>query len=344
MKIKGDIAKSRDISALGIVGDYLVIGSDETDRCQVLKSAGRGYALLADRDVVLADDGKEVDIEGIACEGRRVYVDRFPCLRSTKTCRKRNPTGRTGERIEQIRYYPSRDLLARFTLQENGKASSLEKTSLRSVIETNPILRPFARIPANENGVNIEGLAVKEGRLYVGFRGPILRGNYVPVLACDFDHVDSAKLLWVNLDGLGIRDLAATKDGFLILAGPMGDGPGSFKVFSWNGRDCLPGVERPDKAGEIKELCRIPHEEQRQGRGNRDHARKRVFLRISDRLRRPARRRHRAISAFQALSAVDCGWACSSLAEWLEQPGVSVGGAMSRQRMCAIVDIAPLIC
>jgi hypothetical protein len=260
VKIEGDIVKSRDISALGIVGNYLVIGSDETDRCQVLESTGLGYALRRDRDIVLADDGKEVDIEAITCWGRRVYAIGShayvrPALEKDDSYRKNR------RRIEEIRYHPARDVLARFTLDENGKASSVEKTSLRAVIERNPILRPFARIPATENGVNIEGLAVKEERLYIGFRGPVLRGNYVPVMTCKFEHVDAAELLWVNLRGLGIRDLAATNDGFLILAGPMGDGPGSFRIFSWNGHDCLPGVKRADTPGEIKELCRIPHED-----------------------------------------------------------------------------------
>jgi hypothetical protein len=266
VKIKGNIAKSKDISALGIVGDYLVIGSDEADRCQVLKSTDRGYTLLKDSDVVLANDGKEVDIEGIACEGRRVYVVGSHAYVRPKLD-KEEPYRKNRERIGQIRYHPSRDVLARFTLQENGRASSLEKTSLRSVIEANPILRPFARIPDKENGVNIEGLAVKQGRLYIGFRSPILRDNYVPVLTCDFDHVDSAKLLFVRIEGLGIRDLAAVKDGILILAGPMGDGPGSYKIFLWNARDCLPGVERQDEAGEIKELCQIPHEDNGRAEG-----------------------------------------------------------------------------
>jgi hypothetical protein len=266
VKLNGNIAQSRDISALGIVGDYLVIGSDETDRCQILKATDRGYALLKDNDVVLAADGNEVDIEGIACEGRRVYAVGShayvrPKLDKEQSYRKNRA------RIERIRYHPSRDLLARFTLQEDGTLSSIEKVSLRSVIEANPILRPFARIPDKENGVNIEGLAVKQGRLYLGFRAPILRDNYVPVLTCDFDHVDSAKLLFVNLDGLGVRDLAATKEGFLILAGPMGNGPGAYKIFFWNGHDCLPGVRRPDPAGEIKELCRIAHEDKAHAEG-----------------------------------------------------------------------------
>jgi hypothetical protein len=259
VKIKGCIANDKDISALAIVGDHLLIGSDETDRCQILKSTVGGYTLLSDNDVVLADGGKEVDIEAMACEGRRVYVIGSHARVRPKP-REEGTYKKNRERIERVRDYASRDLLARFTLTEDGRASSLEKLSLRSAIEANPILGPFARIAANENGVNIEGLAVKNGTVYVGFRSPILRGNYVPVLLCDFDHIDSCRLLFTKLEGLGIRDIAATKDGFLILAGPMGDGPGSFKLFSWNGLDCLPGGKRPDPVGETRELCRIPCE------------------------------------------------------------------------------------
>jgi hypothetical protein len=260
VKVRGDIVKNKDVSALAIVGEYLVLGSDEADRCQILRSDRGGYTVQAGSDVVLNGDGKEVDVEAIACQGQRVYVVGShayvrPALEKADSYRKNR------RRIEEIRYHPSRDLLARFTLDQNGKASAVEKTSLRSVIERNPILRPFAKIPATENGVNIEGLAVKEERLYVGFRGPVLRGNYVPVLTCDFEHVDAAELLWLNLHGLGIRDLAATSDGFLILAGPMGDGPGSFRIYFWNGHDCLPGVKRADTPGEVKELCRIPHKD-----------------------------------------------------------------------------------
>jgi hypothetical protein len=257
VKLEGKIANSTDISALAIVGDYLVIGSDETNRCQILKANNGGYTLLPGGDVVLADNDQEVDIEGICRRGRQVYVVGSHSYVRPRL-HKEETYANNREQIEKIRVHPTRDVLARFSLQEDGKAVSIEKTSLRSVIDANPVLRSFARIPGKENGVNIEGLAIKGGELYIGFRSPVLHDNYVPVLICDFEHVDAAKLIYVNLKGLGIRDLTAASEGFLILAGPMGDGPGSYRIFYWNGFDCLPGVERREKPGEIRELCRIP--------------------------------------------------------------------------------------
>jgi hypothetical protein len=47
----------------------------------------------------------------------------------------------------------------------------------------------------------------------------------------------------------------------------MGNGPGAFKLFFWNGLDCLPGVDRAEKAGEIRELCKIPQEEKAKPEG-----------------------------------------------------------------------------
>jgi len=61
--------------------------------------------------------------------------------------------------------------------------------------------------------LDIEGIAVDDGWLYVGFRGPVFRDNYVPVLKLKFDqHEKSAKLLFVKLDGGGIRDMVPGKD------------------------------------------------------------------------------------------------------------------------------------
>jgi hypothetical protein len=258
VKLKGDLAEAKDISALGIMGDYLILASDETNRCQVLKSTNRGYALLPENDIELAAGNEEVDIEGIACDGNQVYAigsHSFvrPRLKEDESVQNNR------ERLERINPPLARDLLARFSLDKDGKASSIERRSLRPVIEGSKLLRPFARIPGKENGVEIEGIAVKSGRLFIGFRGPVLRENYVPILTCEFDRVQAAKLVFVNLGGRGVRDLTGVRDGFLILAGPMGNGRGTYCIYSWNGHDCLPGIDKAEKES-IKELCEIPHE------------------------------------------------------------------------------------
>jgi len=106
-----------------------------------------------------------------------------------------------------------------------------------------------------ENGVDIEGIVVRDGKVYLGFRGPVLRGNYVPVVSFEFEEPDEYELMFIELGGRGVRDLAATDDGFLLLAGPVGDGDGSYQLHWWNGEDCIPGGGSP--GGETKLLGKI---------------------------------------------------------------------------------------
>jgi hypothetical protein len=100
---------------------------------------------------------------------------------------------------------------------------------------------PRAIAPYMENGIDIEGVADKDGTVYVGFRGPVLRGNFVPVMVFDFEQPDEYDLRFVQLEGRGIRDIAAVQDGFIILAGAVGDGDTSYRLYVWNGQDCVPG-------------------------------------------------------------------------------------------------------
>ena len=100
----------------------------------------------------------------------------------------------------------------------------------------------FTKIPSKENGIDIEGIASDGDKLYIGFRGPVLRGNYVPVMVIkDCDNPSDYELLFVNLDGNGIRDICKVEDGFLIISGPMGDGVGNYQLYFWNGVDSIPG-------------------------------------------------------------------------------------------------------
>jgi Protein of unknown function (DUF3616) len=64
-----------------------------------------------------------------------------------------------------------------------------------------------------------------------------------------------------RLNRLGFRDITRVENGFLILAGPVGDGPGSFQIYFWDGEDCLPGVRAVGKIGRIEYLGVIPTDE-----------------------------------------------------------------------------------
>jgi Protein of unknown function (DUF3616) len=95
---------------------------------------------------------------------------------------------------------------------------------LQGILKGDKILGPFTKIPSKENGTDIEGIAVKDETLFLGFRGPVRRENFVPVMVLQLDRPEDYELRFVNLDGHGIRDITAVENGFLIIGGPVGDG------------------------------------------------------------------------------------------------------------------------
>jgi hypothetical protein len=101
--------------------------------------------------------------------------------------------------------------------------SGIERATLTPIIEGIAELRPFVHQPLQQNGLNIEGMAARAGRLWIGLRAPSVAGNAFIL------EVDPKKLFGSGADavvhmihlgrGRGIRELAAVSDGLLILAG-----------------------------------------------------------------------------------------------------------------------------
>jgi len=111
-------------------------------------------------------------------------------------------------------------------------------------------LAPFLTIPGKDNGFDIEGLAVADGRVFLGLRGPVLRGWAVilelePHADADFPDTLELKNIapdkrpylkhFLQLGGLGVRDLCRQGDDLLILAGPSMDLDGPVRVLRWQG-------------------------------------------------------------------------------------------------------------
>ncbi|MBK5965666.1 hypothetical protein CCR95_16640 [Thiocystis minor] len=138
-------------------------------------------------------------------------------------------------------------------------------------------LGPFLAIPGKDNGFDIEGLAVVGERLFLGLRGPVLRG-WAVVLEVEvaMDDDDPARLglkaigeangpyrkHFLHLGGLGIRDLCVSGADLLILAGPSMDLDGPVAIFRW------PGGAKPDDASivpadRLERLVDVPY-----GRGS----------------------------------------------------------------------------
>ena len=100
-------------------------------------------------------------------------------------------------------------------------------------------------IPGKDNGFDIEGLAVDGRRLLLGLRGPVLRGwSALLEIAVEArgDQLrlapldDSGTLIrkhFLQLDGLGVRDLHFSGDDLYILAGPTMVLNGEIRVFKW---------------------------------------------------------------------------------------------------------------
>ena len=100
--------------------------------------------------------------------------------------------------------------------------------------------------PKARGALNIEGLsATSDGSLLIGFRNPIPGGQalLVPMLNPDeVIHGKRAKLgepILLDLDGLGIRDMAYSDGKYLIIGGPY-DGKGQSHLYEWSGGTSAP--------------------------------------------------------------------------------------------------------
>jgi hypothetical protein len=251
-----------NVSALALKDRLLVIGADEGADLLVFTSDGE-FGELDEISCIPLDGqscgserkGTEVDIEGIAWGEEHVYV-----LGSHSRARKTVDTEKTQEenrkRLKTIKIEPSREQIFRLKVNENGELNGrIKSISLRNLFAKHPILAMFQPIPSKENGLDIEGLAVGkdeagEDALYLGFRGPVLRGNYAMVMMLKFEKgkfnekkIKSRQTLYfLDLHGRGIRGIAeAGNDGFLILAGPVSDAETDdpklrYAVYLWDGK------------------------------------------------------------------------------------------------------------
>jgi Protein of unknown function (DUF3616) len=115
----GEIQHSDNISAIDISNDFLVIGADEGNQVQVLKRHGEDYAVVS--DITLNASAKEIDIEGIACDGNTVYVVGSHSAKRSKIADDATYE-KNRQKIEKVVPEPDRDRLFRFSLDADGHA------------------------------------------------------------------------------------------------------------------------------------------------------------------------------------------------------------------------------
>jgi len=256
-KVQGDLVGKKDkttedlsgiacAQANGFPRTCLVI-DDELQAAQVVTltdgriRAGRLIRLIDDRH---AGKPVELDGEGVA------YADGYFYVVGSHG-RPRRDKHANDQRKEEARVAAgiaasSRLIRLKYDAAGDGIVPEPDvppSTALRRLIDGEATFAPYAGLTLEEGGITVEGVAVRAGRLFAGFRGPILADGKTRalVMSVRLDHVfgdGPAEMMLHRLElgqDRGVRDLAAWGNGILILAGPMRDVDGAYSIYRWDG-------------------------------------------------------------------------------------------------------------
>jgi hypothetical protein len=253
-----------NISAVAAAGDYLWTASDEMRTVECLEPHGQGYRLH--RQFKLdelfpglpgAEEELEADVEALDVAHGRLWV----CGSHSLTRRSRDKTDRVID--PRIRERPSRRLLGSVELSKDGgglvapgKALPYDAAgSLRAMLGSISHIAPFMDLPSKENGLDIEGLVTFRRKVYVGMRGPVV-DNIALVAAIGMTRdfiIDETSILlhFVDLGGLGVRDMTRWGGGILILAGPVNGADSPFRLLQWTPRR-TGKIQDPEKVQDLQ--------------------------------------------------------------------------------------------
>jgi hypothetical protein len=240
----GHVEASMQLSGVVVAGDHLVLGADEGHHVHVLKRRDANGCWQPERQIALAKQDQEADVEALTYGDGHLYVVGSHSRRRRRM-KPELSARKNRERLLQVEEQESRNRVFRIPFDAaTGALGKADHISLSKRLRKDPLLGQFYGLPGKENGIDIEGMAYRDGILYLGFRGPVLRDNFVPVMLLDYDRPKAYEVRFVRLAGQGIRDMAALGDGFLILTGPVNDAPGPFQLWWWDGQDQVPGRDR----------------------------------------------------------------------------------------------------
>ena len=195
----------------------------------------------------------ERDFEAIAADGRQLFI-----TGSWGNQRKKH-VGRSSERWVLVRQKLSgADRL-------RGDCQAVKRKDLQSFIKgALPALRPFMDAPLQCGGLNIEGLAVQKGKLFLGLRSPgIIHDGIGLIIETSADGIFSNKrqarlhrlafaVNGVAQKGIGIRGLESLADGRFLIA--TGAGGVTMKNLSTKGENRIAtqcAAERNSQAGPL---------------------------------------------------------------------------------------------
>lgn len=242
-KLEGKKGKrSKDVSGIACMAEQgfprrcLVI-DDNLQAAQFVEvsdgeiQVGDMMSLIDDR---FKDEPLELDGEGVA------YADGFFYVIGSHG-HPRDREHELGRREISARIRASSQVV-RFRTDGERATSPVERTSrLREISMSQPELEAYRDRRLDKNGLTIEGIVVRSGRLFAGFRGPSFNAGRAAVLSVSVDGLFGEAAPDVRLwklplgDGTGIRDLAAFRTGILVLAGPTSSEHGSYAIYWWDG-------------------------------------------------------------------------------------------------------------
>lgn len=242
---------SLDLSGIAAAsGSHCLVGSDESFYIQPGVIERETRRIRAQRPIPLpieSDSRKpEIDIEGVAfsLKDQAYYV-----------------VGSHGVGKKKADFQPERHSVYKVPVHHSDGAirqREIQRASLLPWLERTPALAPFVKRQLQQNGLNIEGLACAGDKLFFGLRAPNKGGRALVIEVCPariFSGPPEPLVVHELLiaEGRGIREIAAVRDGFLLLTGnasaeaskkiPVTLAPGPdnrFELLHWNGRDSRP--------------------------------------------------------------------------------------------------------
>ncbi len=290
-----------NLSGAAFSGDWLWVVGDEAcgiNRLHRLPSVG-GEALRFGEvhDFPLADlldlpgaADEEADLEGMAVADGWLWVVGSHGLKR-KNIRDDGDHASNAKRLSKVTLDRNRRLLACLPIEpdDQGQPCLVRKAKdgrramrlkggaqdnlLTRVLADDPHFGPYMAIPGKDNGLDIEGLAVDGNRLLLGLRGPVLRGWSALLEVAVEARGDQLRLVplddkgtllrkhFLQLDGLGVRDLHFSGDDLYILAGPTMVLDGEIRVFKWSGAKPVMLANREPARFEaaLTALVSLPH-------------------------------------------------------------------------------------
>lgn len=285
------------LSGVAVTPDgSLWVGSDELLSVERLSPIapyifGEEKSFFIGDFVELFNEKDEIDIEGLC------YTDHYLWLTGSHSTKRGKPKGKNPQKdikkLGKIKTDLNRYLLARIPVvdgelvkstphpdepEKELTAACLQRTETSNILiealQADCHLGPFISfpLPSKENGFDIEGLAVRGNRIFLGFRGPVLRG-WAIILEIEVVETEPGvlnlkqigengmlyKKHFVDLNGLGVRDLYMHGEDLIILAGPTMHLEGEMRVLRLRGvleqlEDSITGQD----SGDLEVLFDLP--------------------------------------------------------------------------------------